>query len=181
LGAELKSTSGDFQLYTGNLIQGTAAKGINFTANTPAAGMTSQLLNWYEEGTFTPTLTTTGTDFTSVTLDIAKGSYTRIGRVVYITGSIRSSAVTIGSASGFVVIGGLPFTVNATYDSSLTVSYADSWASNTPRTGRFRNSNTDFYLCNTPTANGDYAINAPASVATGASSNRCDFSGYFFV
>ena len=43
--------------FTDNFVQSTAAKGVNFTANTPAAGMTSQLLNWYEEGTFTPTIT----------------------------------------------------------------------------------------------------------------------------
>jgi hypothetical protein len=163
----------------GNLVIGTSGKGIDFSA-TPGTG-TSELLADYEEGTWTPTLTTTSTNFTSVTLDIARASYTKIGNLVYVTGTIRSSAVTIGSASGFVVVGGLPFTVNATYDSALTVSYADSWASNTPRTGRFRNSNTDFYLINTPTANGDYALNAPASVATGAGSNRLDFSGYFFV
>jgi hypothetical protein len=47
-----QSLTGDQTLATGNIIQGTAAKGINFTANTPAAGMTSQLLNWYEEGVF---------------------------------------------------------------------------------------------------------------------------------
>ena len=40
----------DITFNTGNLIQGTAAKGINFTANTPASGKTSQLLNWYEIG-----------------------------------------------------------------------------------------------------------------------------------
>ena len=38
-----------------NVKIGTAAKGIDFSANTPAAGMTSQLLNWYEEGNWTPT------------------------------------------------------------------------------------------------------------------------------
>jgi len=38
---------------TQNLVQGTAAKGVNFTANTPAAGMTSQLPTWYEQGTWT--------------------------------------------------------------------------------------------------------------------------------
>ena len=170
---------GNVTLSTGDLVIGTSGKGIDFSA-TPGTG-TSELLADYEEGTWTPTLTTTGTNFTSVTLDIERASYTKIGRVVYVTGTIRSSAVTIGAASGFVVVGGLPFTVNATYDSALTVSYADSWASNTPRTGRFNNNATNFYLINTPTANGDYALNAPASVATGASSNRLDFSGYFFV
>jgi hypothetical protein len=60
-----QSFTGDQTLSTGNLIQGTAAKGINFTANTPAAGMTSRLLNWYEEGTWAPSqgggLTVVGT------------------------------------------------------------------------------------------------------------------------
>ena len=63
---------------TGNVVQATAAKGFNFTANTPASGMTSQLLNWYEEGTWTPTdLSGAGLTFT---VDHAK--YTRVGRLV---------------------------------------------------------------------------------------------------
>ena len=43
--------TGDQSLTAGNIVQVTANKGFNFTANTPAAGMTSQLLNDYEEGT----------------------------------------------------------------------------------------------------------------------------------
>lgn len=63
---------------TGNVVQATAAKGFNFTANSPASGMTSQLLNWYEEGTWTPTdLSGAGLTFT---VDHAK--YTRVGRLV---------------------------------------------------------------------------------------------------
>ena len=34
---------------------------IDFSAVTPAAGMTSQLLNWYEEGTWTPVVRGSGT------------------------------------------------------------------------------------------------------------------------
>ncbi len=64
----------------GNLVQKTAAKGVNFTANTPAAGMTSQLLNWYEEGTWTVVWTNlTGTPSSTT------GYYTRIGRLVFFT------------------------------------------------------------------------------------------------
>ena len=50
-------SNGDYKINAGNLVPSTAGKGINFTANTPASGMTSQLLNWYEEGTWTPTFT----------------------------------------------------------------------------------------------------------------------------
>lgn len=68
-------------------------KGINFTANTPAAGMTSQLLNWYEEGTWTPTdVSNAGL---SITVTYAK--YTRIGRLItaqaYITYPTTSSTL----------------------------------------------------------------------------------------
>jgi len=100
------ANSGDVTLNTGNLVQGTAAKGVNFTANTPAAGMTSQLLNWYEEGTFTPTIVGTTTAgigvYTSQT-----GRYTRTGNRVYINLYLAWSAHT---GTGNMRIDGLPFT-----------------------------------------------------------------------
>lgn len=94
-------------LFTDNLVQGTAAKGIDFTANTPAAGKTSQLLNWYEEGTWTATLKGGTTDPTTpVTVT---GRYTRIGRMV--TVSCTFTGVDTTGASGSVKVDGLPFTV----------------------------------------------------------------------
>ena len=70
------SFTGNQTLSTGNLIQGTASKGINFTANTGAAGMTSQLLNWYEEGTSTVTLAFGGAS-TGITYSSQECRYTR--------------------------------------------------------------------------------------------------------
>lgn len=103
-----QSFTGDQTLATGNLIQGTAARGFNFTANTPAAGMTSQLLNWYEQGTWTPTqgggLTVTGS-FTS------SGTYTRIGRQVTVVGKL-SGSTSVSATSGGIICAGLPFTVS---------------------------------------------------------------------
>jgi len=100
------SSAGDVTVKVGNLIQGTAAKGINFTANTPAAGMTSQLLNWYEEGTFSPTVIGTITAGT-VTYNSRYGRYTRVGRLV--TFEIYLYWVS-GTGTGFLRFGGLPFT-----------------------------------------------------------------------
>lgn len=97
-----QSFTGDQTLSTGNLIQGTAAKGFNFTANTPAAGMTSRLLNWYEEGTWTPSVGGTAT------YNIQKGFYTRIGRQVIASMDLHINVLGTGSAS---TISGLPFTV----------------------------------------------------------------------
>lgn len=96
-----QSFTGDQTLATGNLIQGAAAKGINFTANTALAGMTSRLLNWYEEGTWTVVWTSlTGTP-SNLT-----GRYTRIGRLVTFQ---YSAGVNSISGTGDVVNFSLPF------------------------------------------------------------------------
>lgn len=100
------SVAGDATLNTGNLVQGTSAKGINFTANTPAAGMTSQLLNWYEEGTWTPTIS----GFTTVGVQITRtGTYTRIGRLVYLRGIIVYATSIANTGAATITSTGMPF------------------------------------------------------------------------
>ena len=91
--------------FTDNITQSTAAKGINFTANTPAAGMTNQLLNWYEEGTWTPTQ---GAGLTVVGAFSSAGKYTRIGKQVTIVAEI-SAATSVAVSAGGVLCAGLPF------------------------------------------------------------------------
>ena len=102
-------TAGRTQTSNG-IVQGTAATGYNFTANTPAAGMTSQLLNWYEEGNWTPTLTGSSTNPT-VTYSLQRARYTRIGRLVTVESYLAWSAFSGGS--GDVYISGLPFTIDS--------------------------------------------------------------------
>jgi hypothetical protein len=87
---------GNATLSTGNIVQGTAAKGFNFTANTPTAGSTSQLLNWYEEGTWTPNQ---GSGLTVVGAFSSSGTYTRIGRQVTVTGVVvGATSIAVGNA-----------------------------------------------------------------------------------
>jgi len=100
---------------TGNLFPQVAAKGVNFTANTPQAGMTSQLLNWYEEGTFTPTLSgATTTTYTTQT-----GRYTRVGRLVTFQCELEINLLGNGSTTTFL-LGTLP---NAGHFSTISVGY----------------------------------------------------------
>jgi hypothetical protein len=102
----------------GNLVVGTAAKGIDFSANTHAAGMTSELLNWYEEGTWTPTVSgASGTTYTT-----QNGWYTRIGNLVTVGFELTINAA--GTITGGASIAGLPFTSAATYKSSGSLSFA---------------------------------------------------------
>ena len=88
-----------------NVIIKTAAKGVNFTANTPAAGMTSQLLNWYEEGTFTPNQ---GAGLTVVGTFSSSGAYTRIGRQITVAGQFNATT-SVSAAASAICCTNLPF------------------------------------------------------------------------
>jgi hypothetical protein len=105
---------------------GTAGKGIDFSANTHAAGMTSELLNDYEEGTWTAVIT----DGTNNATMGAGGTcqYTKIGRLVTLHGYIYTTS--LGSVSGDIKISGLPFTplVGATNFTASSVGFGDSLA-----------------------------------------------------
>lgn len=102
LGRAVNSAGGTI---TDNIVQGTAGKGFNFTANTPAAGMTSELLNWYEEGTFTPVFT----NLTVVGTPTYTGTYVRIGRMVYVNIRIQSTTSTSSTAGTTYSNSGFPF------------------------------------------------------------------------
>jgi len=99
--------SGNLTVSTGNLVIGTAGKGIDFSATASGSGtMTSELLADYEEGTFTATLKGSTTDPTTPVT--TTGTYTKVGRLVYI--DINFENVTTTGAAGDVTVSGLPFT-----------------------------------------------------------------------
>jgi hypothetical protein len=89
--------------FDNNIVIGTAGKGIDFSAATHAAGMTSELLNDYEEGTWTPT-------GNNVTFASASGKYTKIGRQVTVTFDVTMPST---ANTDQVQLQGLPFTVGS--------------------------------------------------------------------
>lgn len=100
---------GDVTLSTGNVVMSNG-KGIDFSATSHPAGMTSELLADYEEGTWTPSLTSAGGNFTTIAYGDQTGTYTKVGRMVTVRGNLYTSgAITAGSASGQVYIAGLPY------------------------------------------------------------------------
>jgi hypothetical protein len=76
-------------------------------------------LDWYEEGTFAPTVSFGGAS-TGVTYEARTASATRIGNRVFFTIYVKLSSK--GSSTGDLEIGDLPYTVNTTYPSNYTVS-----------------------------------------------------------
>lgn len=85
-----------------------AGKGIDFSANANAPGMTSELLNWYEAGTWTPSVNAASGTITSYT---ATATYTRIGQQVTVAGQI--TVTDNGTGAGSVRVGGLPFAASS--------------------------------------------------------------------
>lgn len=95
--------TGDQTIVDGNLVIATAGKGIDFSA-TSGTG-TSELFDDYEEGTWTPTLTSASGVCTVTTAD---GKYTKIGRMVYFNCRLGfSTDAAVGTSD--LTIGGLPF------------------------------------------------------------------------
>jgi hypothetical protein len=93
--------TGDQTIVNGNLVIGTAGKGIDFSADPAAAGMTSELFDDYEEGTWTPNVGGTAT------YTVQSGHYTKVGRQVTLRCDMAISVIGTGSTKYLL---GLPFT-----------------------------------------------------------------------
>ena len=104
------SSSGDVEVKTGNLVIGTAGKGIDFSAQTLDSGsVTSEILDHYEEGTFTPSVGSSSGSGGGASS--ATGNYTRIGNRVF--ADFFFTVSTLGSMSGVFFVVGFPYTSNA--------------------------------------------------------------------
>ena len=106
--AKLDVVGGDIRIDNGNLIIGTSGKGIDFSITSHPAGMTSELLADYEEGTWTPTIASSAG---TITTYVASGSYTKVGNLVTVSASFQ--VTNVGTASGYAEIAGLPYTVKS--------------------------------------------------------------------
>tara|TARA_Y100001938_G_C8023310_1_gene396569 strand:+ start:433 stop:1074 length:642 start_codon:yes stop_codon:yes gene_type:complete len=112
-------------LSDGNLIVA-SGHGISFgaTANASETGATmeNELLDDYEEGSWTPVW---NQGFSSITYDLRRAKYTRIGNMCRVECSMKFDGTSAGAA---LQIGGLPFTAAAGTDSfgssALAIGYS---------------------------------------------------------
>jgi len=96
----------DIKIADGNLIIGTSGHGIDFAADGQAGGMSSELLDDYEEGLFNPGVSVDSGSL-SVSGSYAYLAYTKVGRMVHVSGHIVFDSAS--SPSGNIDITGLPF------------------------------------------------------------------------
>ena len=147
-------------------------------------------LDDYEEGDWTPVLTTNGTNFSSVTYDgRTGGTYTKIGRVVQIQMTLVTDAVTVGSASGALRISGLPFSPSTGTDggtdqgmAALAISGQANWASNAPDAASVIEATTQIALYYKASAGAaSYSTNTPSDVQTGTNDNYVQITGTYIT
>jgi len=108
-GAMTIDSSGNVEVSTGNLVIGTSGKGIDFSATSDGSGtMTSELLDDYEEGTFTPVISGSSNAGSWSGGGSHTGTYRKVGTLVYIT--VQVNGTVTASGSGNLQITGLPYT-----------------------------------------------------------------------
>ena len=93
----------------GNTTPAASGSGVTFPA-TDSASTDANTLDDYEEGTWTPVLTV---GFTTAGATTLTGTYTKIGRIVFVRASMQA-ATTFTSAGGNTRVTGMPFTSTTT-------------------------------------------------------------------
>jgi hypothetical protein len=110
--------AGNVTATNGNFVVGTSGKGIDFSAT--AGTGTSELLSDYEEGDWVPT----DASGAGLTLTVAAAYYTKVGRVVTLTGRVtypvNASAVQARITCPFATIGPTAFVTSTNFPATVT-------------------------------------------------------------
>jgi hypothetical protein len=101
------TSGGNVNITNGNLVFSTAGTGIDFSATADGSGtITSELLDDYEEGNWTPALigTTAATYYNQV------GRYVKIGKMIHVQALLQTASQTFSDNNAQLQISGLPYT-----------------------------------------------------------------------
>jgi len=112
--ATAASITNDLTVTSGNVVIGTAGKGIDFSNQADEATgetMTAELLDHYEEGTFTPSLRdgSGGTEGGYADSSKQTGAYIRIGSLVTVWLQVQINSTSGMTTGNSAVIDDLPF------------------------------------------------------------------------
>ena len=134
---------GDLSISDGNLVVA-SGHGIDFSANGNASGMASELLDIYEEGTWTPYIYPMSSSI-PVTYSHQSGRYQKIGNVVHFQFKLQVSNITGNRNQGFG-INGFPFNNTNNQAQSNGEFYGETWDGEIPTTIKYI-SNTNRGVC----------------------------------
>jgi hypothetical protein len=142
----------------------------------------ANLLDDVEYGTWSPVYRPSSGAFSTLTMDINSATYLKIKNHVYLNAYIRTNNVVVGTASGALTIGGLPFASNVSYGQFVST-YHENWGGTTP-SGGYAALNQNFIQLQTqPTAGGAHGTSNVTDLTTGASSsrNRLIITGFYIT
>ena len=149
----------------------TSTAGITFGSDTAAANV----LDDYEEGTFTPTYIASGGGTIVTTTN--QGYYTKIGKLCFCHFHLRSTGVS--GVSGSIQISGFPFTATASGRTSRAGGqrfYARSWGADMPEFHFGVTSNTTIAQLYRHAMNASAASVTTSQFATGGDNNVIEAS-----
>ena len=160
----------------GGIIDTGSTGQIKFPASQNASS-DANTLDDYEEGTWTPTWRGSGGSAGTASATGANGIYSKVGNMVFVTGYLPTT--NLGSWSGTLILGGLPFTPRVSFYTGLMVQIWSGLGTNKIMQPMYINSNsTDF----NPTAiAAATTFNAELTVADITTSFYVRFSGTFLV
>ena len=101
-------SNGTLQLHSGNL-KLASGNGIDFSADGNAGGMSSEVLDDYEEGTWTPVMNKSGVGGTAGTPSTGVGYYRKVGNLLWISFYWYKGSGGFGNNAGEWYVSGLPF------------------------------------------------------------------------
>jgi hypothetical protein len=113
------NNGGNLEIANGNLVISNAGSGIDFSATNDGSGTSnrSEVLDDYEEGSFTPIMSVEGQG-SNASLSVARGLYNKVGSMVNIWIEVQFNGTPSGrSTSNAWQFGGLPFTSQLYNDS----------------------------------------------------------------
>lgn len=153
-----------------------SGKGIDFSATDNGNGtMTSELLDDYETGDWTPTIEGINGASGQTYAGSTRGSYTKVGRLVVV--SFYCEASVIGTLTGAnLVISGLPYNVeNEVGAGAGNIAYFSGLANNVSAVmANARNNTDDFFINHVVAGGGASAVNS-----TNIAINGVRFDGVF--
>ena len=122
------NNDGHLGISDGNLVIGTNGHGIDFYNYGTGSNISSNLLDDYETGTFTPAFKAENNS-SNATTQVHEAAYTRVGNLVYFRFFITLTSHAAGTTGGSGFVNNLPFT-NQNGHSAVHIGYFATWNAN---------------------------------------------------
>ena len=146
----------------------------------------ANLLDDYEEGTWTPEFTPATGAFGSIGYLFNTGTYTKVGRLVTVTGRIQLSGTppTIGTAGGNCHLSGFPFIVatGQNFYGAMSFTYITGWTDSfAPNSAYIAPATSLAVLMKRPVSNNNEFLFTPADFISGGANSGFMFTATYYT